>query len=69
MFVKNDTSRKSSLQRKIGVIDKINKDNVVVKCNGDENVLWLNLQNANIKYSINDATEEIQEELTFIQYP
>ncbi|NLL04429.1 MAG: AAA family ATPase [Clostridiaceae bacterium] len=73
MFVKNDTSREKLFYNgKIGVIDKINKDNVVVKCNGDEECIMVELAEwQNIKYSINDATEEIQEEVvgTFIQYP
>ncbi len=73
MFVKNDTSREKLFYNgKIGVIEKINKDNILVKCNTDEEVITVELAEwQNIKYSINDTTEEIQEEIvgTFIQFP
>lgn len=73
MFVKNDNSREKLFYNgKIGVIEKINKDSIRVKCSGDEDSITVEMAEwQNIKYSINEDTEEIQEEVagTFIQYP
>lgn len=73
MFVKNDTSREKLFYNgKIGSIEKIYKDSIRVKCSGDEESITVELAEwQNIKYSINETTEEIQEEVVgnFIQYP
>ncbi len=73
MFVKNDTSREKLFYNgKIGVIEKINKDNILVKCNENDECITVELAEwQNIKYSINNTTEEIQEEIvgSFIQFP
>jgi hypothetical protein len=73
MFVKNDTSKdKLFYNGKIGVIEKIYKDSIRVKCPGDEDSINVALAEwQNLKYSINETTEEIQEEVvgTFIQFP
>lgn len=73
MFVKNDTSREKLFYNgKIGIVEKINKDSICVKCAGDEkSITVVQAEWQNFKYSINEATEEIQEEVvgTFIQYP
>ncbi len=73
MFVKNDTSREKLFYNgKIGVIEKISKDSIRVKCGGDEDSITVEqVEWQNIKYSINETTEEIQEEVagTFVQYP
>lgn len=73
MFVKNDTSREKLFYNgKIGVIEKIYKESIRVKCPGDEESITVVLTEwQNLKYSINETSEEIQEEVvgTFIQYP
>ena len=73
MFVKNDTSREKLFYNgKIGIIEKIYKDSIRVKCPGDEDSITVVLAEwQNLKYSINDTTEEILEDVvgTFIQYP
>ncbi|MDP4182481.1 MAG: helix-turn-helix domain-containing protein [Bacillota bacterium] len=73
MFVKNDSSsQKLFYNGKIGVIDKIEDEIVYVKCSGDKDSIAVDkVQWQNTKYTINDETKEIQEEIagTFTQYP
>lgn len=73
MFVKNDTSREKLFYNgKIGVVEKINKDSICVRCDKDEEAITVELAEwQNIKYSINETTGDIQEEVvgTFLQFP
>jgi len=73
MFIKNDNSRgKLFYNGKIGIVEKIGKDSIRVKCMGDEDEITVEQAEwQNFKYSINEETEEIQEEVvgSFIQYP
>jgi hypothetical protein len=73
MFVKNDSSReKLYYNGKIGTIVDFEDEVISVKCPGDyvsipvEPVQW-----ENMKYSVNDETKEIEENIagTFTQYP
>ena len=73
MFVKNDTSpEKLFYNGKIGMITDIEEDTVFVRCPDDEDeinvtpLLW-----ENVKYSIDDKTAEIKEEVegSFSQIP
>ncbi len=69
MFIKNDPEKRF-FNGKIGVIEELSDEEVVVNCNGDKiNVnryVW-----ENIKYAVDPATKEIKESLigTFTQYP
>jgi len=73
MFVKNDTSRdKLFYNGKIGVVEKLEKDRILVKCEGEkESITVLQSEWQNVKYSIDDKSKEIQEDVagSFIQYP
>lgn len=73
MFIKNDSSReKLYYNGKIGVVKRIDEDGIRVKCSGDEDDIIVEREEwQNIKYTINEETEEIQEEVvgSFIQYP
>jgi len=72
MFVKNDTSREKLFYNgKIGVVEKIKKDSIVVNCADEESITVEQAEWQNIKYSIDKETEKIQEEIagTFVQYP
>ncbi len=73
MFVKNDNSgQKLFYNGKIGIIEKINDETIHVKCPGDENNIAVDkVQWQNTKYTIDEETKEIQEEIagTFTQYP
>jgi tRNA uridine 5-carbamoylmethylation protein Kti12 len=73
MFVKNDTSKEKQFYNgKIGIVEKINKESICVKCDGDEDsITVLQAEWQNYKYSINEKTEEIEEEVvgSFTQYP
>jgi len=73
MFVKNDSKpAKRFYNGKIGVITYIGKDNISVKCEGDEDLIEVEMDTwENIKFSINEKTNEIEEEVigTFKQFP
>jgi len=73
MFVKNDISgKKLFFNGKIGTIQKIFNESISVKCNGDDDsITVVQAEWQNFKFSINESTEEIQEEIvgTFVQYP
>lgn len=69
MFIKNDPEKRF-FNGKIGVIEELSDDEVVVNCNGDKiNVnryVW-----ENVKYAVDPSTKEIKESVigTFTQYP
>ncbi len=73
MFVKNDSSREKLFYNgKIGVVESIDDDSIMVKCEGD--IVPITVQVAewqNMKYSIDDVTKEISEKIvgTFAQFP
>ena len=73
MFVKNDSqSAKRFYNGKIGTITFMNKDSISVKCEGDQDVIEVELETwQNIKFSINEKTKEIEEEVigNFKQFP
>ncbi|MEW6088177.1 MAG: HRDC domain-containing protein [bacterium] len=73
MFVKNDSSReKLYYNGKIGTVISIKDDSVFVQCpGGTDPVLALPVEWQNIKYSIDETTKEIKEDVTgtFTQYP
>ena len=73
MFVKNDSqSAKRFYNGKIGMITYMDKDSISVKCEGDEDVIEVEKESwENIKFSINEKTKEIEEEVigSFTQFP
>jgi len=73
MFIKNDSSvEKRYYNGKIGVITDIDEDGIYVKCEGDHEVIHVEQEMwDNIKYTINDRSKEIEEDVagSFIQYP
>ncbi len=73
MFIKNDSSQeKRYFNGKIGIITKISKDSVTVKCPNDADEIVTERETwSNINYSINDETKAIKEELigAFTQIP
>jgi PIF1-like helicase/Helix-turn-helix domain/HRDC domain/UvrD-like helicase C-terminal domain len=73
MFVKNDPSpEKLFYNGKIGKVISIEKDAIKVKCQGDpEAILVGQLEWANVKYELDNATKEISEKVigSFTQYP
>jgi len=74
MFVKNDSSpEKEYFNGKIGQIIEISKENgIVVECDGDEDNISVHKEVwENIKYSINNKTQELEEDVagSFEQYP
>ena len=73
MFIKNDSSQeKRYFNGKIGIITKIAKGSVTVKCPNDADEIVTERETwSNINYSINDETKAIKEELigSFTQIP
>ncbi len=73
MFVKNDPNpEKLFYNGKIGTVTEIDKDTVVVQCEGDEESITVKpLEWEKAKYSLDDETKEIKEtvEGTFTQLP
>lgn len=73
MFVKNDPSRdKLFYNGKIGIIESINDNSIIVKCKGDPAPISVVVSEwNNIKYTIDEETKEIQENVigSFMQYP
>ena len=73
MFVKNDPEPdKKFYNGKIGVIESLSDDELIVRCPGDEEPIFVSpLEWENVKYKINEANKEIQESVegSFTQIP
>lgn len=73
MFVRNDSSmEKLYFNGKIGIVADIDDDVIFVECPEDDFPIEVSpVQWSNIKYSLDEKTKEIKEEVTgtFIQYP
>ncbi|MCB0557720.1 MAG: helix-turn-helix domain-containing protein [Lewinellaceae bacterium] len=73
MFVKNDTEReKRYYNGKIGQVTRIEKDEAYVLCPGEaEPIVVARAEWANVKYSLNEHTKEVEEEMvgSFTQFP
>jgi len=73
MFIKNDSSpEKLYYNGKIGIITAIDKYDIEVRCQGDDEHIVLHKETwENIRYSTNTATAHIEEEKigSFTQYP
>jgi hypothetical protein len=73
MFVKNDsTHAKRYFNGKIGQVTGLDEEVIYVECAGDDDPIEVQKEEwQNIKYSLNETTGEIQEEVigAFIQFP
>ena len=73
MFVKNDPEPdKKFYNGKIGVVESLSDDELIVRCPGDDEPIFVNpLEWENVKYKINEANKEIQESVegSFTQIP
>jgi len=73
MFVKNDSSREKLFYNgKIGVVESIDDDSIMVRCQGDLVPIPVQVTEwQNMKYSIDEETKEIRESAIgkFVQYP
>lgn len=73
MFIRNDRSfEKRYFNGKTGTVSAIEDDVVFVKCNGEQEQIAVDREMwENIRYSINDKSKQIEEEVagTFYQYP
>ncbi len=71
MFLRNDNEAARYYNGKTGVVDKIDGDRIIVRCDGDE---YIEVERAvweNIGYSSNPDTKQIEENILgrFTQYP
>ncbi len=73
MFIRNDLDKaKRYFNGKIGVVVRLEKERIIVKCRGDvENIEVSKIKWENIRYSLNKRNRSIQEEVlgSFTQYP
>ncbi|HRX67239.1 MAG TPA: helix-turn-helix domain-containing protein [Tenuifilaceae bacterium] len=73
MFVKNDPSREKLFYNgKIGRIEDIDEDTIMVHCPGDDNPISVERTEwQNVKYFIDEESKEIKEDVigTFVQFP
>jgi hypothetical protein len=73
MFVKNDSSpEKRYFNGKIGIVTGFDEDAILVKCENDHSEIQVHPEEwQSIKYSINQESKEIQEDVVgqFTQYP
>jgi GTPase SAR1 family protein len=73
IFIKNDpTGQQRFFNGKIAIVDSISQDEIKVRFKGQSETMTLEKYEwRNIKYTVNDNTKEIDEEIvgTFTQYP
>ncbi len=73
IFIKNDpTGQQRFFNGKIAIVDSISSDEIKVRFKGQSETMTLEKYEwRNIKYTVNDNTKEIDEEIigTFTQYP
>jgi len=73
MFIKNDTDKaKRFYNGKIGTIESIDDEKIMVLCNGDTEAIEVKKNKwENIRYSINRQSQKVEEDVigSFTQYP
>lgn len=73
MFIKNDIeAERRFFNGKIGKVVSIGEEEIIVKCQGDDDAITVTPATwRNIRYSVNEATKDVQEEVigTFTQFP
>lgn len=73
IFVKNDpTGRQRFFNGKIGIVENLTEESIEVRFKGESETFEVSTYEwRNIKYTVNENTKEIEEEIigTFIQYP
>jgi len=65
MFIKNDSSpEKRYYNGKIGIITDIEEEGIYVKCKDEDETIYVEQEMwENIKYTINDRSKEIEEDV------
>lgn len=71
MFLRNDTEAARYYNGKTGVVDKIDGEHIIVRCEGDEYIEVERVVWENVGYSANPDTKQIEENILgrFTQYP
>jgi PIF1-like helicase/Helix-turn-helix domain/HRDC domain len=73
MFTKNDLDKsKRYFNGKIGTIEKINNEEIYVKCSDSNDLIKVDKYTwENIRYALNPQKQQVEEEVigTFVQYP
>lgn len=70
MFIKNDITGKRYFNGKIGVVASLEKDKIVVKCDGDEIEVRMDAWE-NMRYTLNKTDDKLEQHVLgrFLQYP
>lgn len=73
MFIKNDLDKaKRYFNGKIGTVEKINNEEIYVKCNDNNDLIKVEKYRwENIRYTLNPKNNQVEEEVvgSFVQYP
>ncbi len=72
MFLKNDTEEKKYFNGKIGVIEHLTNNEIIVKCEGDSQPIEVKEQKwENVHYKINESTRDVEQQTLgfFVQFP
>ena len=70
MFIKNDVAEKKYFNGKIGIVSKLNKETIIVNCDGEDIVVAQETWD-NVKYTLNKTDEKLEQHVQgrFFQYP
>lgn len=72
MFLKNDTEEKKYFNGKIGIIEHLTNNEIIVKCEGDLEPIEVKEQKwENVHYKINESTRDVEQQTLgfFVQFP
>ena len=72
MFLKNDTEEKKYFNGKIGIIEHLTNNEIIVKCEGDSESIEVKEQKwENVHYKINEYTRDVEQQTLgfFVQFP
>lgn len=72
MFLKNDTEEKKYFNGKIGIIEHLTNNEIIVKCEGDSESIEVKEQKwENVHYKINESTRDVEQQTLglFVQFP
>jgi DNA replication protein DnaC len=72
MFLKNDTEEKKYFNGKIGIIEHLTNNEIIVKCEGDLEPIEVKEHKwENVHYKINESTRDVEQQTLgfFVQFP
>lgn len=72
MFLKNDTEEKKYFNGKIGIVEYVSSNEIIVQCEGDGETIEVKKEKwENIHYKLDEKTRDVDQEVlgSFIQFP